>query len=379
MNLKKPQTVWALVGLIVVLALAYVWQRPAAKAGPRAQAGAAAAPSGPVTVEVRPVQAQALAEEAQAVGTLRAKQSVVLRAETSGRVVKLNFVDGQRVRAGQLLVQLDDALQQAQLRQAQAQAQLARTQLQRNRDLLAQNFVSASAVDQAASTLEVAEAQVALARAQLQRLQVLAPFDGVMGLRAVHPGDYVKDSAELVAIEDNSTMWVDFSLPERFVPLLRQGQALEVQLDALPGQHFAAKVEASDVQLDATGRALLVRARLQAPDRGLRSGQFARVRLALAVRAQAVVVPEEALVPQGGKQYLFKVVARGQDRSVQRLEARLGQRASGMVEVLEGLRPGDEVVTAGQAKLMRGEPPLIRVVDVDRVGQAASAASAASR
>ena len=398
MKLTRPTTWIALSALAATLVLASVWQRagttPAAVTATGSATAAAAtsaqqvAPGtqaakadnktenkpdsksadGPVPVEARPVERLALADEAQAVGSLRARQSVLLRPEVSGRVVKLGFSDGQRVRAGQLLVQLEDSLQAAQLKQAEAQAGIARTQLQRNRELLTQGFVSANAVDQSQAALDVAEAQVALARAQVQRMQVRAPFDGVAGIRSVNLGDYVKDGAELVGIEDASSMWVDFRLPERYVPRLRTGQAVELALDALPQREFRAHVEAVDAQLDASGRSMLVRARLAQVAPELRSGLFARVKVRFALREQAIVVPEEALVPQGGKQYVLKVVpqgAAGTARTTQRIEARLGLRVPGKVEILEGLAHGDLVVTAGQQRLMRGEAQAIKVVELD--------------
>ena len=144
---------------------------------------------GPPPVEVAKAEALTIVDDVQAVGSLKASQGVMVRPETSGRIARLGFADGQRVRRGQLLVQLDDTLQQAQLQQAQAQASIARTNLTRSRELLAQNFVSQSAVDQNAAALQVAEAQVALAQAQLARMKVLAPFDGTVGLRAVDVAD----------------------------------------------------------------------------------------------------------------------------------------------------------------------------------------------
>jgi membrane fusion protein, multidrug efflux system len=236
-------------------------------------------------------------------------------------------------------------------------------------------------VDQSMAALQVAEAQVALNRAQLERMRVLAPFDGVMGIRAVNPGDYVKDGSELVGIEDASSMWVDFRLPERYVPRLRLGQNIELSLDALPGRSFAAKIEALDAQLEANGRSMLVRARLQGATGELRSGLFARVRVVFALRENALVVPEEALVPQGGKQYVIKVVETEQGPTAQRVEAKLGMRVPGKVELLSGFKPGDLVVTAGQTRLMRGEGQALKVVDVDKpqAARAKPAASAASR
>lgn len=325
-----------------------------------AGAGANAA----VPVEVGKVESARISDEFEAVGSLRSRQGVVLRPEVSGRIARLGFRDGARVKRGQLLVQLDDTLQRAQLQQAQAQAAIARTNLQRNRELLAQDFVSASAVDQSAAALEVAQAQVALAQAQLARMRIEAPFDGVSGIGSVNVGDYVKDGAELVSVEDLSSMSVDFRLPERFLGRAVRGLPVEVRLDAMPGQVYEARVEAIDALLDANGRSLLVRARLANPRGELRSGMFARARTVFAVRENALLVPEEALVPLGGKQYVLKVVDGPTGKLAQRLEARIGARMPGKAEVLEGLAAGDLVVTAGQAQLTRPEPQPVRIVDI---------------
>ncbi len=385
MSFKKLHSVVAVVALVGLSALAYWWQHQPGKAQAAAKSGQAAQPGGrgPLSVEAGRVQVQSLADDAQAVGALRARQSVMLRPEVSGRITKLGFTDGQRVRQGQLLVQLDEALQAAQLQQAEAQAGIARTQLQRNRELLAQSFVSPSVVDQAEATLKVAEAQVSLARAQLARLQVRAPFDGVMGIRLINLGDYVKDGADLVSVEDASSMWVDFRLPERFVPQLRLGQDVSLGLDALPGREFKARIEALDSQLDTAGRSMLVRARLLGDTSMLRSGLFARVRVVFALREQALVVPEEALVPMGGKQFVVKLVEGADGRLMtQRVEAQLGMRVPGKVELLGGVKAGDRVVTAGQGPLMRGESQAVKLVDLDKPAAArapAPTASAASR
>jgi membrane fusion protein (multidrug efflux system) len=307
-----------------------------------------------------------LEDDAQAVGSLRSRQGVMLRPEVSGRISSLGFSDGQRVRRGQLLVQLDDTLQQAQLKQAEAQASIARTNLQRNRDLVSQNFVSQSAVDQTAASLEVAEAQVALSKAQLARMRIVAPFDGMAGIRSVNLGDYVKDGADLVNVEDLSQVLVDFRLPERFIARVKTGQTVDVRLDALPGQRFTGRIDALDSVIDANGRSLLVRARLDNPGGVLKSGLFARTRIVFSKRENALVVPEESLVPLGGKQYIYKVVAGPKGPVANRIEARIGLRLPGKVEVLEGLAAGDLVVTAGQARLGRGEAVPLKVVDISR-------------
>jgi membrane fusion protein, multidrug efflux system len=410
MALKKMHTWVAIGALLVIGAAAWWWQRggggverkdatgaAAPATGASAARGAAGGPggaggpgSGPAAVEVAKVQVQRIEDDAQAVGSLRAVQTVMVRPEVSGRVVRLGFTDGGRVRKGQLLVQLDNTLQDAQLKQAQAQANIARTNLQRSRELVAQNFVSQSAVDQNLAALEVAEAQVALARAQLSRLAITAPFDGVIGIRSIALGDYVKDGADMVSLEDRSRMWVDFRLPERYVGRAAVGQTVQVTLDALPGQSLSGKIEALNALVDADGRSLLVRARIEQPDAMLKSGMFARARVVFAVRERALLVPEEALVPQAGKQFVFKAVpaaggaasaplANGAAPSLvsQRLEAKLGVRLAGRVEILEGLSANDMVVTAGQARLARGDGVPLRVIDLDKPpGRPAGGASA---
>ncbi len=316
-----------------------------------------------------------MTDDVQAVGALKSEQGVMLRPEVSGRIARLGFAEGQRVQKGQLLVQLDDTLQQAQLKQAQAQASIATTRLQRNRELQGQGFVSTSAVDQTLADLEVAQAQVALAQAQLARMKVLAPFNGTAGLRLVDVGDYVKDGADIVNIEDLSALTVQFALPERTLDRLRPGQAVELSLDALPGRSFKAKVKALDSQVDANGRAIQVLARVDNTGAVLKPGMFARARVVFAVREGAVLVPEEALVPLGNKQLLFKVVD-GVDgkKTAQRIEAKLGLRTSGnlagKVEILEGIKPGDLLVTAGHNRLLRGDNLPVRVIDLAKPGGA---------
>jgi membrane fusion protein (multidrug efflux system) len=373
MALKRLHTVVAVLGIGVVGAAAWWWQNrgapaPAAEGVAVAATGASrAAPGGgPVAVEIALAKAMAIVDDVQAVGSLKSAQGVMLRPEVSGRVAQFGFSDGQRVRRGQLLVQLDDTLQRAQLRQAEAQASIARTNLQRSRELLAQGFVSPSAVDQNAAALEVADAQVALANAQLARMKIVAPFDATTGIRRVDIGDYVKDGADLVNLEDLSSLAVDFSLPERTLARLKNGQVVEITLDALPGKAFTGRVVALDSQVDTNGRSLLVRAQVDNAGSLLKPGMFARARVVLATRDNAVVVPEEALVPLGGRQYVYRIVDGVDGQKVaERVEARIGLRLPGQVELLGLVAAGDTIVTAGQTRL-RGERAPVRVVDLAR-------------
>lgn len=373
--MKRIHTAVAIAGIAIAGALAWWWQQPAATsaaatAAPRATpapgAGPRAAGGGPAVVEVARASVLRIDDEASATGSLQARQAVTIRPEVSGRIAALGFADGQAVRKGQVLLQLDDRLQAAQLQQAQAQAAIARTNLQRQRELLAEGFVSPSAVDQTQAALDVAEAQVALARAQLERMRVVAPFAGRAGIRRVDVGDYVKDGADIVDVEDSSEFWLDYRLPERYVGRLRVGQPVEVRLDAAPQRLLQARVEALDMQLDADGRALRVRARLANPGGLLRSGMFARTRTVFATRAQAVVVPEEALVPLGDRQFVFKIVdTEGGGQRAQRVPAEIGLRLPGQVELLSGIAAGDLVVTAGHARIAREASVPVRVIDLD--------------
>ncbi len=231
-----------------------------APAGGASAAGGAPRGGGMPSVEVAKVEASRLQDDAQAVGSLRSKQNVMLRPEVSGRVQTLGFTDGGRVRRGDVMMQLEDGLQRAEVRQAEAQMSIARANFKRNQELVAQNFVAQRVLDESGASMQVAEAQVSLACARWDRMRVVAPFDGTVGIRNVNIGDYVKDGADLVNLEDLSSMFVDFRLPERFIGKIRREQAIEMQLDAMPGRQFKAKIDAIDPQLDSNGRSVLVRA-----------------------------------------------------------------------------------------------------------------------
>jgi len=340
-------------------------------------------------VEIARVERVSLQDDAQSVGTLRSRQSVMLRPEVAGRVKALGFRDGARVRKGQLLVQLDDTLQRAEVRQAQAQVSIAQATLKRNQELVAENFVAQRVLDESAANVQVVEAQLALAVARLSRMALVAPFDGTVGIRNVSLGDYVKDGADLVNLEDISSLYVDFRLPERYQGKLRAQQAVALTLDALPGRTFEGRVEAIDPLLDANGRSVAVRAVLLNTLSDKRPGMFARVTVLFSVNANALAVPEEAIVPQGDRQFVIKVVAPSILPAAtaklppdtqwvsQRQEVKLGVRRAGQVEITEGLAEGQRVVVAGQQRLQRDGTPL-RIVALDRPAQAASAPAPAA-
>ena len=462
---KKMYSVVAVVGIVGASTLAWWLQTPKSDAG---------APSGarPVGVEISQVKKQTLRDDAEAVGSLRSFQNVMLRPEVAGRVLSLGFADGARVRAGQVLVQMDDTLQRAEVQQSLAQMSIAKANHKRNQELVAQNFIAQRSLDESAAALQVADAQLGLSCARLERMRLIAPFNGVVGIRNVNVGDYVKDGADLINLENIGSLYVDYRLPERYQTKVAPGQTIEVKLDAFSGRLFKAKVEAVDPLIDANGRSIGVRAVLantagepiaagggkgpavqaasapaassttpvvakpaaSAPavpavmNRGvalpspqslgcpanmfdrtrtsaggeqngpLRPGMFARVTAVFAVKPNALVVPEEAIVPQGGKQFVIKAVAPSElpapaasaasgaasapalppDTKLvsQRVEVKLGIRRAGQVEITEGLAEGDTIVVAGQQRLQKDGSPL-RVVELGR-GPANAASAAAS-
>ena len=328
-------------------------------------------------VEATKVRQMTMRDDAEAVGSLRSRRSVVLRPEISGRITQLNFSDGQRVRKGQLLVQLDDQLPRAQVQQSRAELSIARANHKRNQELVAQGFISQRSVDESAANLEVAEAKLALAEATAQRLRILAPFDGVAGIRGVNVGDYLKDGADIVNVEDLDAVYVDFRLPERLQNKVKTGQTARVAFDALPGVQYSAVVLAINPQIDADGRSLAVRGCIDNRRLQLRPGMFARVTAVFGERSDANVVPEEAIVPDGAAPYVLRVVAGTEEGSqvAKRTTVRLGARTPGFVEVVEGLAPGDVVVTAGQQRLQR-DGMAVRVVELGQPSAGRSAAGA---
>jgi membrane fusion protein (multidrug efflux system) len=385
---KAIYTVVAIAGIAAASGAAWWYQKPKAPGAgvvdasraalPASQGAASASAAGkPPTVEVARVELTRLTDDTQAVGSLRSRRGVVLRPELSGRITRLNFTDGQRVRKGQLLVQFDDQLPLAQVQQSQAELSIAQANQKRNQELVAQNFISQRSLDESAANLQVAQAKLALAKASAARLKIVAPFDGIAGIRQVNVGDYLKDGADIVNIEDIEAIYVDFRLPERFQSKIRRGQTALLDIDALPGRKYTAQIQAIDPLIDANGRSVGIRGCIDNRHLQLRPGMFARVNAVFGVRDNARVIPEEAIVPQGGRQYVIKLLdgPNGQGKTTRRVEVKVGLRSPGRVEILEGLEAGETVVTTGQQKVQR-DGTVVTVVDL-ATGSAARPPAAA--
>jgi membrane fusion protein (multidrug efflux system) len=345
-------------------------QRAGSNAGAPAIAKSGAAPGGgEITVEAVKVATVSLPQTITTVGSLRSDESVTLRPEVAGRISTIAFQEGQPVAKGALLVRLDTAVPQAEAQQARANYVLAKTKFDRAVDLAKSNFISGQARDEAENNLKVAEASLQLFEAKLAKMELRAPFSGIIGLRSVSVGDYVKEGADLVNLESIDPLKVDFRVPEVYMRQVQVGQALQIQLDALPGKTFEGKVFAVNPLLDAAGRSVVIRALVRNQDTSLRPGMFARVRLITRDAQDAMVLPEQALVPQGDQQFVYRVV----DGKAVRTKVEVGQRRDSKVEILNGVAKDDVIVTAGQLKLRDGA-----AVNVAGAASAKSSSTAAA-
>jgi membrane fusion protein (multidrug efflux system) len=341
---------------------------PSPPVGAPQAAGKGGVPA-PVAVEAVKVALQPMPQAITAVGSLRSDESVTVRPEVAGRISAIQFQEGQRVAKGATLIRLDPAINQAEVQQGRANLKLAQSKYDRAVDLAKSNFISGQARDEAENNLRVAEAGVQLAEARLAKMEIKAPFAGIIGLRVVSIGDYVKEGADVVNLESIDPLKVDFRVPEMYMKQVQVGQSLQVQLDALPGKTFEGKVFAVNPLVDAAGRSIVIRAVVRNSDTSLRPGMFARVRLITRDAQNALVIPEQAIVPQGDEQYVFRVA----DGRAGRVKIEVGQRRDGNVEVLKGLAANDTVVTAGQLKIRDGVP--VTLVAARPAGSDAAAAS----
>lgn len=347
---------------LVLLALSTALLAAAGCSKPDAGAGAAAAGGPPggmqLPVETVTVQPQPLVAGLETVGSLRADESVVLRPELSGRISRIRFTEGGHVEAGQVLFALDGSLAQASLNEATANLDNSRRAAARAGELAKDKLIAQSDYDRARAALGVDQARAASARTTLEKMTLRAPFSGQIGLRAVSVGEVVDAGQALVTLVRTDPIEVDFSVPETVLSQLRNGQKLQVAVDAFPGETFDGEVVAIDPVIDANSRSAKLRARIANPDLRLRPGQFAKLRLDTGDSgAQALLVPEQALMQEGDVRLVYTVV----DGKAKKTVVKTGVRVPGQVQVVEGLKAGDVVITAGQGKPMMqdGTPVMV--------------------
>ncbi|MBA3563399.1 MAG: efflux RND transporter periplasmic adaptor subunit [Gammaproteobacteria bacterium] len=323
--------------------------------------GVSAQEDPPPSVIVAEAERKQVVDRIEALGTLRANESVTLTANVTEAVTAIHFDDGDRVAKGDVLVEMTSAEEHALLAEAQATVEEAKSQFDRNVKLSQQDSVSESVLDTARREWETAKARLVAIQSQLDDRLINAPFSGLVGLRDISPGALVQPGDVITTLDDDSVMKLDFSVPATFLSALRAGVEIVATSDAFGDEEFKGEVSAIDSRIDPITRTVQVRAMVPNPDGLLRPGLLMQVDLLNNPR-QAVVIPEEALVPLGEQQFVL-VVDRADGNLVERREVRIGRRMPGEVEIIAGLEAGEAIITHGTAKARAGQTVQIQAVD----------------
>ncbi|HPE79087.1 MAG TPA: efflux RND transporter periplasmic adaptor subunit [Gammaproteobacteria bacterium] len=352
----------AIVGLALVIgAIVY------AKLGQFSAMGDAAAsmvmpPETVTAVAVNPAQWE---QVISATATVSAVQGVTVSAEVSGRVSRIAFESGAMVAAGEVLLQLDTASEDAQLASAASAAALAQADLVRVRKLGKRDLASEDAVDRAEAQVKDTVAQVGMTRALIAKKTVRAPFAGRLGLRLVNLGQILREGDPIVALQTLDPVHVDFSIPQRQLAQLRRGMQVRVTADAAPGQTFSGEIIAVSPEVDPATRNVRVRALVGNPGETLRTGMFANLDVVLPDRRSVLPVPVTAVLyaPFGDSVFVVEEQRNEQSGATERVLrqqfVRLGQARGDFVDITDGLKAGETVVTSGVFKLRSGASVVI--------------------
>lgn len=302
--------------------------------------------------------------EVEALGTVRARESVDITAKVADRIAAIRFEEGKRVKKGDVLIELDNQEARADLAAAEAAQQDSRSQYKRSQELFQTQALSEAQLDQLQATMLADEARVAAARSRLNDRIITAPFNGRVGLRNVSLGGLASPGGVITTLDDLSTVKLDFAVPELFLASLKPGLTIEAQSNAYPNATFKGRVDSVDTRVDPTTRAIVVRALIDNQDGRLRPGMFMTLRLVRSA-GQALMLPESALVPEDTKQFVFVISG---DRAHKR-EITIGRRRPGEVEVLKGVTADEVVVIDGTLNVIDGSPV---VAHTEAAKQAAS-------
>ena len=341
-----------------ILALLLLAACKAKAAGPGAGGGMP-----PMPVEVSVAQRDTVVDAIGATGQIEAIQAIDLRPEVEGRIVDILVREGQEVEKGTPLFKVDDAELKAQVARAAADHDLARQALERTKQLREQNATSAADLERAEATARGADASLELLQVRLDRSVVRAPFGGVVGRRYVSEGDYVNSASKLTALHSVNPQYAVLDVPERYADQLKRGQLVSFQVAALPGRNFSGEVVFIDPSVELPARTILIKAVVPNPRRELASGMFIEARLATSIRPNAIVIPEDALLPMQGATYVWVI----KDGKADRRQVTLGVRTAGWAEIVGGgVEAGDQVVVGGLERLFPGAAVMPQVVERHR-------------
>lgn len=350
----------AIIAALMVLAtLAACNQAESAGKGAGGPGGGPGGGPPAMPVEAAAARSDTVVDAILATGQIEAMQSIDLRPDIEGRLVQIMVREGSPVARGQALFKIDDAELRAQAAQVEAERDLARQSLTRTRDLLSQKASSQSELERAEATMRSNEAQLDLLKVRLAHTVVRAPFAGVVGRRYVSLGDYVTTTSRLAALQTVTPQRAAFQVPERYAEQLKPGQRVSFRVAALPGREFTGRVDFVDPIVQLPARTIMVKANVPNPRRQLQAGMFIEARLATAVRPSAVVIPEDAVLPLQGTNFVWVIA----DGKATRRQVELGVRTPGFVEVKSGVESTDQVVVGGQERLAEGAPVQATLVD----------------
>ena len=314
----------------------------------------------PVVVSTATATRRTWAQRLHAVADVVAVRSVQVSAQISGNVTAIYFHSGQRVNAGQRLVQLDNSTQLAQLRLDQANARLARINVHRDQQLIAQRAVSQAQLDTDTATLAADNAKVAQDQAVLNKLRIVAPFTGYLGIRQVSLGQYVSPGTAIVALNSWRPIYADFYVPQNDLPMLHLGQTVTLAVDAYPTVQFTGTVAALSSQVNTLSRNIQVRARLANKGERLKPGMFGSATVTIGTKHVFTTIPATAITYNTFGDFVYRVVHskfHGQPMLIaKQVYVKAGPQRGNEVPILSGIRAGDTVVTAGQVKLRPGSP-----------------------
>ncbi|KHF25009.1 efflux RND transporter periplasmic adaptor subunit [Solemya velum gill symbiont] len=332
---------------------------------------AAMASSAPPPAAVETTVAQTLQWQPRisAVGTLTAREGIDIRNEVEGVVEKIHIESGQSVNKGDMLASLNDDVELADLASFMAQEELAISVFERNQRMWAKKTISETDYDNASSNLKIAKANVKQTEARIAKKALRAPFDGVLGIKHVNTGQYVAPGTMLVSLQDYSLLYIDFSVPEKYLPDIKSGQQVEVRVSAYPESMFTGSVQAIDVVVDETTRNINVRAQLPNDENLLRPGMYAEISLILDKPTDRIVVPATSIVFSSFGDALFVVQKNDEGADIaQRVQVTTGEQRGDLVVIAEGLKGGEQVVQAGVNKLRNQMP--VTVSEQQRLMQA---------
>lgn len=313
----------------------------------------------PASVTTTQVRSESWHPYLSAVGDLKAEQSVQITASIGGKVERIYFQSGDYVKTGAPLVDLDSSTQQAQLKADQAQLKLAESNYKRDEALLKRSAISQAALDDSLQKLQSAQAAVEGDNATLRKMHIVAPFSGKLGLRQIALGQYVAPppaTGNIVQLSSIDPMLVEFSLPQQELPKIHLGQKISLTVDAYPDETFTGVISATNAEISASSRTILIQAHVSNPKHKLVAGMFANVRVQLPVRPDVISIPQTAVVYS---LYGNSVYVVNKDKSVKQVFVTLGQTQGIDVAIEKGLKVGDTIVSSGQLKLHNGSQIIV--------------------